>query len=99
MNIPNFKFYPNLEGEIEEEQHFFKLQKGETPISPLLIDLEGWFFHMIYNFWFTGLKKGKFCVVDFSTPPPPKLGHNWILTQKSWEPQKAHVGLLLHVHT
>ena len=41
MYIPNFKFLALFGGEIEEEQHFFKVKKGEIAISPHLIDLAG----------------------------------------------------------
>ena len=88
-------------GEIGKEQHFFKVKKGEIPISPLLIDLGGWFFDMIYNFWFSigWFKKEQILRFWPLITLLVNWGHNWILKQKSREPQNAHLGLLLNIHT
>ena len=52
----------------------FQGQKGGTPVSSLLIDLGGWFFDMLYNFWFSinSLEKEQCLRFDPSahTPPP-----------------------------
>ena len=52
MYIPNFNFLAEFGGKIGEKQLFFKVKKGKTFIFSLLIDPEGQFLDMLYNFRF-----------------------------------------------
>ena len=49
--IPNFNFVTQFGGEIWEEQLFFKVKKRKTSISLLLINLRGWLFDVVHNFF------------------------------------------------
>ena len=62
---------------------FSMSKSGEIPISPLPIDLKGWLFDMLYNFWFSidWHEEGQILRFWPLSAPSSELGHNWILTR------------------
>ena len=101
MCIPNFNFLAQFEGEIIEEQHFFEVKKGGKPHNSPPEWLSGfifWYDTQLLIFYRLAEKGANFACL---TPQhfTSKLKQNWILIQESWEPQKAHLTLLLNIHT
>ena len=66
-------------GRYRMSSNFSQSKRRKSSISPLLIDLEGWFFDTFDNFWFPSiaLKRVYLCVFN----PQHPLSQNWNIAE------------------